>query len=116
MSDYTKYQTKTASKLRQRGGPITVRRAGKKVYDPKTNTYIDTGKEFSGYAVQKSFSIKNVDGTNIRFGDVLLMASLDERPLSNDTVNFGGRSYTVIDVQPLNPDGRTDIFYNIHAR
>lgn len=113
---YDKYRNKAASELRQYGGPITVRRAGKKVYDRETNTYTDTGTEFSGHAVQKSISMRNVDGTNVKFGDVLFMASLDGRPLPNDTVTFGGRSYTVIDCQPMNPDGQTDIFFNIHAR
>ena len=116
MSDYTKYKNKAYKKLKEKGSPITVKRAGKKVYDKTKNTYTDTGKEFSGYAVQRSFDQKNIDGTNIKFGDVLFMASLDERPLTNDTVTFEGKGYTVIDCQPMNPNGKTDIFFNIHAR
>ena len=44
------------------------------------------------------------------------MAQLDERPQSNDTVVFGGKSYSVVDVSPLNPDGSADIYVKIHAR
>ena len=113
---YQKYADKAHRKIKQYGAPITVRRAGKKVYDKATNTYVDTGEEFSGVAIQRSFEQKNIDGTNIKFGDVLLMACLDGRPQSNDTVAFGGKTFTVVNVDPMNPDGNTDIFVKIHAR
>ena len=114
--NYGKYASKAYTKIKQYGSPITVKRAGKKVYDKTTNTYTDTGKEFSGYAIQRNFDQKNIDGTNIKFGDVLFMACLSERLHSNDTVIFVGRKYTVINVEPLNVDGSVDIFVNIHAR
>ena len=114
--NYQKYADKAYAKLRQYGSLITCKRSGKKVYDKTTNTYIDTGKEFTGVAIQRSFDQKNIDGTNIKFGDVLFMASMEERPLSNDTVTFKSKKYTVLDVQPMNPNGEVDIFVNIHAR
>lgn len=113
---YQKYADKAYSKIKQYGSPITVKRSGKRVYDKATNTYTDTGAEFGGVAIQRSFDQKNIDGTNIKFGDVLFMASVEQRPQSNDTVVFGGKSYTVVNVDPMNVDGITDIFVNIHAR
>lgn len=114
--NYQKYADKAFSKLKQYGSPITIRRSGKKVYDKTTNTYIDNGEEFSGVAIQRNFDQKNIDGTNIKFGDVQFMAQLPKRPQSNDTVVFGVRTYTVINVDPMNVDGNVDIFVNIHAR
>lgn len=114
--NYQKYADKTFSKLKQKGSPITIKRSGKKVYDETTNTYIDNGEEFSGVAIQRNFNQKNIDGTNIKFGDVLFMAQLSKRPQSNDIVTFGGRTYTVINVDPMNVDGNVDIFVNIQAR
>lgn len=114
--NYQKYADKAYTKIKQYGSPITVKRAGKKQYDPATNTYTDTGIEFGGYAIQRNFDQKNIDGTNIKFGDVMFMASLDDRPKSNDEVSFKGHKYTVIDCQPMNPNGDVDIFVNIHAR
>lgn len=114
--NYQKYADKAYTKIKQYGSPITVKRAGKKTYDPATNTYTDSGTEFSGVAIQRSFNQKDIDGTNIKFGDVLFMASLSERPLTNDTVSFKGHKYTVINVQPMNPNGEVDIFVNIQAR
>ncbi len=114
--NYQKYADKAFSKLKRYGSPITIKRSGRKVYDKTTNTYIDNGEEFSGVAIQRNFDQKNIDGTNIKFGDVLFMAQLPKRPQSNDTVVFGGRTYTVISVDPMNVDGNIDIFVNIHAR
>lgn len=114
--NYQKYADKAFSKLKKYGSPITVKRSGKKVYDKTTNTYIDNGEEFSGVAIQRNFDQRNIDGTNIKFGDVLFMAQLKERPQSNDTVTFGGKKYTVINVSPMNVDGNVDIFVNIQAR
>lgn len=114
--NYQKYADKAFSKLKKYGSPITVKRSGKKVYDKTTNTYIDNGEEFSGVAIQRNFDQRNIDGTNIKFGDVLFMAQLKKRPQSNDSVVFGGKTYTVIKVDPMNIDGSVDIFVNIQAR
>lgn len=114
--NYQKYADKAFDKLKQYGSSITIKRSGKKVYDKTTNTYIDNGEEFSGVAIQRNFDQRNIDGTNIKFGDVLFMAQLKKRPQSNDSVVFGGRTYTVINVDPMNIDGSVDIFVNIQAR
>ena len=116
MSRYDKYAKKAAAKIKQYGSPITVKRSGKRVYDKATNTYTDMGEEFKGYALESHFDQKNVDGTNIRFGDILLMCSLDETPMSNDTVTYGSRSYTVVNVEPLSPDGNVVVYYKVQAR
>lgn len=114
--NYQKYADKVYSKISIYGSPITVKRAGKKVYDKDTNSYVDTGEEFAGVALRRNFSQRNIDGTNVKFGDVLFMAQLPKRPRSNDTVVFCGVSYTIQNVEPLSPDGSVDIFVNIHAR
>lgn len=116
MSGYAKYAKKAFAKLKEKGSPITFKRTGKKVYNPATNTYEDNGEEFSGFAIQRNFSLKSIDGKNIRFGDVLFMASLDKRPLQNDEITFMGQKFTVVNCDPMNPDGTTDIFFNIQAR
>lgn len=114
--NYQKYANKVFAKLKEKGSPITVKRSGKKTYDPKTNKTTDNGVEFKGYACQFSFDQKDIDGTNIRFEDVRFMAALDGRPQSNDTVTFEGKTYTVINARPFNVNGKTDIYYTIQAR
>lgn len=114
--NYQKYADKAYSKIKQYGSPITVKRSGSKVYNPLKNTYEDSGITLSGFALQSNFDQKNIDGTNIRYGDVLLMCVLDGVPKSNDTVAFGAKGYTVVNVDVLSPDGQTDIYYKIQAR
>lgn len=116
MSGYEKYAAKASAKIRKYGSPITVRRSGKMVYDGETNTYDGAGDELVGVAIQRSFDQRNIDGANIRFGDVLFMACLDGRPKSGDGVSFCGKSFTVVSVEPMCPDGNTDIFVRIQAR
>lgn len=114
--NYQKYADKAYTKIKKYGSPITVKRSGKKIYDKTTNTYIDNGEEFSGVAIQRNYSQRDIDGTNIKIGDVQFMASMDKRPQANDEVVFEGRRYTVINCQPLNVNGKTDIFVTIQAR
>lgn len=114
--NYGKYAEKAYEKIRKYGSAITVRRGGKKVYDPETNAYEEFGEEFGGVALQRSFSQKNIDGINVKFGDVLFMACVDGKPQSDDTVIFGDRKFTVVNVEFVNPDGMTDIFVRIQAR
>lgn len=114
--NYQKYADKAYSKIRQYGSPIKIRRSGKKTYDPSTNTYTDSGTEINGFAIMRNYNQHNIDGTNIRMGDVQFMASLDGQPKSNDTITFGTKSYTVVNVDVMSPDGNTDIFYTIQAR
>ena len=114
--NYQKYADKAFDKLSKYGSAIKIQQAGKKVYDKTTGTYTDTGETFTGVAIQRRFDQKNIDGTNIKFGDVLFMAQLPKRPQTNDSVVFGGKTYTVINVEPMNVDGSVDIFVNIQAR
>lgn len=114
--NYSKYANKAYTKIKQYGSPIKITRSGGKIYNQITNTYENNGKEINGFALLSSFDQKNIDGTNIQFGDVLFFSSLDDTPKSNDTVLYNGKSYTVVNVDVFAPDGKTDIFYNIQAR
>lgn len=114
--NYKPYADKANGKLAKYGATIEVHRAGKQVYNPETNSYTNSGETFSGKAVQMLYDQRDIDGTNIKKGDVKFLAQLPKRPQSNDTVTFGGKTYTVINADPLNPDGTVDIIVYIQAR
>lgn len=114
--NYSKYQTKAYAKIKQYGSVIKVIRSGGNVYNPKTNEYVKNEETISGYALQSSFKQNNIDGTNIRIGDVYFLAVLDGVPKTNDSVIFGDKSYTVVNVDILSPDGNTNIYYRLQAR
>ena len=114
--NYQKYADKAYTKIKQYGSPITIKHSGKREYNPATNTYTDGGTEITGFAILRNYNQYNIDGTNIRIGDVQFMASLNGLPKSNDSITFGNKNYTVVNVDVMNPDGNTDIFYIIQAR
>ena len=114
--NYQPYADKANVKLAKYGATIEVHRAGKREYNKQTNTYTDSGETFSGKAVQMLYDQRDIDGTNIKKGDIKFLAQLPKRPLSNDTVTFGGKTFTVINSEPLNPDGSVDIIVYIQAR
>ena len=114
--NYQKYADKAFEKIKKYGSPITIKHSGGKIYNPETNTYSDSGTTISGVAIQRNYNQRDIDGTNIRMGDIQFMCSLPSKPFTNDTISFGNRTFTVVNVMPMNPDGNTDIFFNIQAR
>lgn len=114
--NYDKYQTKAYTKIKQYGSVIKIIRSNGNVYNPKTNEYVKNEETISGYALQSSFKQNNIDGTNIRIGDVCFLAVLDSVPKTNDSVIFCDKTYTVINIDVLSPDGTTNIYYRIQAR
>lgn len=114
--NYQKYAGKAYTKIKKYGSPITVTRSGKSTYNKETNTYEDNGETITGVAIQRNYDQRNIDGTNIRMGDVQFMASLNGQPKSNDKITFGSKSFVVVNAVPMNPDGTTDIFFTIQAR
>lgn len=114
--NYQPYAETALEKLKEYGSPITIKHSGKREYNPATNTYTDSGTEITGFAILRNYNQHNIDGTNIRIGDVQFMASLNGLPKSNDSITFGNKKYTVVNVDVMNPDGNTDIFYTIQAR
>ena len=109
--NYVPYADKTYTKLKKYGSAIMITHSGSKVYNPETDEYEDTGSTVVGVAIQRNYSQRDIDGTNIR-----IMASLNGKPYSNDVIEFEGNQYTVVLAIPLNPNGKTDIFWNIQAR
>jgi len=114
--NYQKYADKAYEKIKKYGSAIMVRQSGQKEYDPTTNTYVDSGLTIVGVAIQRQYSQRDIDGTNIKMGDVEFMASLNGKPQTNDEIEFEGKKYVVILARALAPDGTTDIFYTIQAR
>ena len=114
--NYTPYANKAYTKIKKYGSVILITHSGDSVYNPETDEYEETSSTVVGVAIQRKYSQKDIDGTNIRIGDINFMASLNGKPYSNDVIDFGGNQYTVVIAQPMNVDGNTDIFWDIQAR
>ena len=114
--NYQKYADKAFEKIKKYGSAIMITHSGESVYNEETDEYADSGTTVTGVAIQRNYAQRDIDGTNIKMGDIQFMASLNGKPYSNDKIEFEGNTYTVINVSVLAPDGKTDIFYTIQAR
>lgn len=114
--NYSKYRSKAKSKISQYGGECVIERAGSEKYNPETNEYEAEKTEIKGKCLVSAYDVSNIDGTNIKAGDIKVMASLDSAPVTGDQIQIGGKTYTVISWSELNPDGNTNIYYTIQAR
>lgn len=113
--NYAKYEKKAREKIKAYGSECEIKRKTTS-YNADTNTYEDVEDINKGYALQSQFDIANINNTNIKFGDILLLCVFDRSPKPNETIKFGEKTYTIVNVQSLNPNGKTDIYYKVHAR
>lgn len=114
--NYQKYSKKAYVKIKQYGSPVKCIFSGGRKYNPDTNSYDDETKELNGYGLQSSFTLNNIDGTNIRIGDILITCVLNGVPKTNDVIILQDKEYTVVNVNQFSPDGKTDIYFKIQAR
>lgn len=114
--DYSKYYTKTLSKLTKYGSTCKLVKTVGQVYEPSTNEYKNVNEIVEGKAILSTFDIEMVNGTSIQNGDISLLCCFPERPVNNNNIVFGDKTYIVVSVNPCNIDGKTDIFYEVQAR
>lgn len=114
--NYKKIADKAYSKIRQYGSECIIKRVTGSVYNPVTNKYEGAEDDVKGYALQSSFNMENIDGTNIKAGDILLMCVFDKEPKINETVLFGGNQYKIISLASVNPDGKNVMYYKAQCR
>lgn len=115
--NYKPYADKARNKLAQKGGDcILTRKGSEEVYNPATNEYTSYDITINGKALQNRESIFLQNGTSIQAGDLLLMAVFDSAPINTDKLTFGGKTYTIVAVEPFCPDGNEVIYYDIQAR
>lgn len=115
--DYTEYQETVREKLSEYGAECKLQRKGKgEVYDEETNSYISDDEVIVGLAIQSTFDIKLVNETTIQKDDVRFMAYFPKKPQNTDTIVFGGKARKIVNINPMNINGVTDIYYDIQAR
>ena len=115
--NYEKYYKKAYDKVKNYGSSIIItRQSGDPEYNPETDEYEETTVTITGVALQLNYKQSDIDGTNVKYGDVKFMAVLNGRPETNDSVEFEGKTYVIINPSPLNLNGKTDIYCMIQAR
>lgn len=98
-------------------------------YDPVTMSYYwedgegtrfdteptETQVEYSGYCITSTFSAEQIDGTNIKSDDLLLMSIGIPRPQLGDILRVDGVDYQYVRNNPVSPGG-VDILQKTQVR
>lgn len=114
--NYQKYAVKAEKKITQYGSPCLIRRKADPVYDETTDSWSSTETVINGKAVEGNFEFSDVNGTSIHIGDVNLIAVFESAPVVGDVLDFADRKYNIVIINPVRPDGKTVILYDILAR
>jgi hypothetical protein len=86
-------------------------------FDPLTGEVLtDVITSFTASAVRTKYSLKDIDGDNIRNEDFkLLVEATSGVPEKTMRVDFSGTIYTVVNVSPVSPSG-IDVLYKVQVR
>ncbi|PXX59517.1 hypothetical protein SAMN05660489_04542 [Pseudomonas sp. LAMO17WK12:I10] len=91
-------------------------------YDPETGTGGETTTTFEGSGFRENYSLKDIDGSLIKQGDVKILVSpllLDgtdtPKPTTQDKLVFDGETYTVQAVDPWSYAGLI-VGFSVQAR
>lgn len=114
--DYSKLSVKAKDKINKYGGDVAIIRNGDVTYNEETNTYDSNDVTISGKGILSSIDSSFINGTTVMYGDVSMMCYLDSEPVVNDKLIFGGKQYTVVNIESVNPDGKCVIYYNLQLR
>lgn len=119
MGAYDGMAEEVVQALAEFGRAAILRRAAPGVVDPVAGT---TGTEvvtdYPCNALEDKYSIKDIDGTRIQQGDKkILLSAPTTMPLPSleDSLVLGSEVYSIINVDPLAPDGNA-LMYTIQAR
>lgn len=112
-----------AELIAELGQPCTLAREGTGggVYDPETSTTTDASPDASypGNAVKLDYETKDIDGTDIRSGDVRFLIGFDlqAEPKSDETITLtrDASKWRVVKCKPLDPGGFV-VLYDVQAR
>lgn len=100
------------------GASLSVERDSEGAYDPATGVTSDSTTTFTSKGIVSSFSNSEIDGTNIKVGDLSVFVKSKPSgwvPEIRDKVTINGVEYFIVNVQPLSPGG-TDLAYQIQIR
>lgn len=118
--NYADLRDKTvAPLLKAYGQPVTLRKVTTGTYDPITGL-ASTGVTVSypGNVLVEDYSVRDIDGTVIQQGDKKVLLSLTNTtvtPTTADNLSIGGVTYSIQNVNSLEPGG-VSVLYTIQAR
>lgn len=124
MTVYTRPRATAERLLAKYGAAVTLTRTVPGAYDPATGlTAAPTVTTYTGTAFRENYSLKDIDGTLVKRGDVRFLVSpfqtdgtdMPQPATDTDVITFASTAYQVIGVDPFNFSGEAVAFY-VQAR
>lgn len=117
MSEYDSFVALALDLLGRKGQQITITTVTTGAYNPATGGVSNTETVQTGVGVPVGYKASEIDGTNIRRGDVkvIVAGSGITEPKVNGQVSFIGFTGTIKNVEVVAPDG-TPIVYKLQVR
>lgn len=115
--DTTFLQQSAGALINMTGQPVTLTPPGGS-YNSATSTWTGTGVPITttGVLLPLSRGLKHMPGTDIQIGDQqLLLPGTIVQPLVDTKVVIGAKTYTIIEVAPVNPAGSA-LYYDCIVR
>lgn len=104
MSDYNALAAMATRLISRRGAPIAFFGSRNEAYDPSSGTVDGSMKKGSGAAIRMEYSLRDIDGDQIRNGDARFYVTVETgAPQQNDYFTFDGEQWQVISVRQLKP-------------
>ena len=114
--NYTEIKEAANMLINRFGKNVILRKIPTNTYDPDTDsTTYDANQDTTIKAVFEDFNSLEVDGTNIRSGDVKINCLSDNEITSEDFIIDGADRYSIINVNRVQP-GPELIMYILQVR
>lgn len=107
--------------LKEVGEPIILDRTQNAEYNAATSEVEGAPKKWNGIAAPDEYSLRDIDGDQVRQGDVKLIVGSNTpgasftRPAIADRIRYDSAWWRVIDCQPIRYQGR-DVAYTVQLR
>ncbi len=114
--NYTELASHVEKLIAKYGKTLTLRSYSAATYDPVTMTYTPgTAVDTPISAVEESYKNYEIDGTQIRAGDIRLIASSDVVPTTAMKIVIENVEWEIVSIYNLRPSTVT-LYYTIQAR
>lgn len=115
--NYSKYHEIAKNKISQYGSEIVIIRKLDEVYNENTNEYEFTEERINGKAILSNFEFESENNSTVLRNDILLMCYFENgNPKISDEVIFANKTYNIVNIKELNPNGECSIYYKLQCR
>lgn len=115
--NYTKLSEMARKKCKQFGAICSLVKVSS-AYNSETHEAVDVETVHGGYGIVSTYDEMAVNGSTILLGDmrVTFTPHTTANPVTGDLIELNSKRYSIVNVNPLSPNGSTVIMYELQVR